>query len=136
MNEIEKEIEEMAKDLIRGAGLKVTERAEFLIKELGYRNCKDKVVLSKEEYEKIKQYEKKVRSGVCFTQKEWFDYINEDSNHTTSLLAQARKETTRDILKNITRVMHDNRQYGSNFVVIYDSDIQELAKEHGVGVEV
>ena len=31
------------------------------------------VLLSREEYAKLKQYEEKVKSGVCFTQKEWLD---------------------------------------------------------------
>ena len=60
------------------------------------------VVLSREEYDKLKQYAYKVQSGVCFTQKEWFDYCNEDSKNRTSLRIeakqQARKETAREIL--------------------------------------
>ena len=42
-------IEEMAKDIVKMAGLGVYEKAEYLFNQC-YRNCKDKVVLSKEEY--------------------------------------------------------------------------------------
>ena len=74
----------------------------------GYRKIdKDSVVLSKEEYEKLKKYEYKVQCGVCFTQKEWFDFINEDSNFRTSLqikaeekgYEQAHKEMLKDCIE-------------------------------------
>ena len=59
----------------------------------GYRKLpKDSVVLSREEYEKLKKYEYKVQCGVCFTQKEWFDFINEDSIRRTSLLIESKKQ--------------------------------------------
>ena len=57
MNEIEKkEIEEMARFIDScetrnyNECLKV---AKYLVEKLGYRNCKDKVVLTKEEYQNM-----------------------------------------------------------------------------------
>ena len=50
-------------------------------------------------------------------------------------LVNSRKETAEKILKALTTVLHDNRQYGNNFVVVYMSDIQELAKQFGVEIK-
>ena len=63
----------------------------------GYRKIPENaVVLKREEYEKLKLFEERVRSGVCFTQKEWFDYCQKDSNERTSLLIKAKKDTRKE----------------------------------------
>ena len=63
----------------------------------GYRKIPENaVVLTREEYEKLKLFEERVRSGVCFTQKEWFDYCQKDSNERTSLLIKAKKDTRKE----------------------------------------
>ena len=63
----------------------------------------DSVVLSREEYDKLKHFEHRVRSGVCMTQKEWFDFCNEDSNRRTCLRIEEREkernETAKEILE-------------------------------------
>jgi hypothetical protein len=45
------------------------------------------------------------------------------------------EDTAEKILKDLTSVVHDNRQYGNDFVVVYMSDIQELAKHFGVEIK-
>ena len=55
-----------------------------------------KVVISKEEYERLKQFEYQVRSGVCFTQKMWFDFCIEDSKYQTSLQIKAKEQGSKE----------------------------------------
>ena len=71
----------------------------------GYQKVdKDKqIVLSREEYEKLKLFEERVRSGVCFTQKEWVDYCQKDSNERTSLLIKAKKDTRKETAEKILK---------------------------------
>lgn len=113
----------------------------------------DEVVISKEEYEQLKKFEYKVRCGVCFTQKEWFDYINEDSNERTSLLieakAQTRKETAREILQEFSNELikeflksaeiqdfvHIKKTLRDICPVKVNKIKKKLAKKHGVEVE-
>ena len=63
------------------------------------------VVLTKEEYEKLKQYEEKVKSGACFTQKEWLELCDEECKRNTENLSKARqlerKETAEKLLDEI-----------------------------------
>lgn len=63
------------------------------------------VVLTREEYEKLKLFEERVRSGVCFTQKEWFDYCQKDSNERTSLLIKAKKDTRKETAEKFARLV-------------------------------
>jgi hypothetical protein len=110
MNEIEqKEIEEMAKDLIRGTGLKVTERAEFLIKELGYRNVKDKIVLSKEKY-----------VDLTLAKQSIFKMLDEREE-------QARKETAEKLIKFVS-------EHCDNETIIWQLD-EFVAKQFGVEIK-
>lgn len=111
----ENQIEEMDEDLTRAVEYDIENSdlidscatAIKLIKLGWIKPNKDSVVLSKEEYEKLKKYEYKVQCGVCFTQKEWFDFINEDSNFRTSLqikaeekgYEQAHKEMLKDCIE-------------------------------------
>lgn len=113
----------------------------------------DRIVLSREEYDKLKQYEYKVRSGVCFTQKEWFDYANEDSKERTTLRIEAKeqgsKETAEKIFKELKTRLKDcpeviEEGYNVQNSVDYFEDIigydkfcadeiiKELAKQFGV----
>ena len=84
------------------------------------------VVLTREEYEKLKLFEERVRSGVCFTQKEWFDYCQKDSNERTSLLIKAKKDTRKETAEKIMNEISGDtltistRDYGSIEVVPLD----------------
>lgn len=72
----------------------------------GYRKIPEgAVVLTMEEYEKLKLFEERVRSGVCFTQKEWFDYCQKDSNERTSLLIKAKKDTRKETADKFARLV-------------------------------
>ena len=92
----------------------------------------DLVMLSREEYEELKLFEERVRSGVCFTQKEWFDFCNEDSKKRTSLIVEAKEkariETVREILSKWAET--DKETGGFNLPYIY-----ELAKQYGVEID-
>lgn len=65
------------------------------------------VVLTREEYEKLKLFEERVRSGVCFTQKEWFDYCQKDSNERTSLLIKAKKDTRKETVEKYSEMLKE-----------------------------
>lgn len=132
MNEIEqKEIEEMAKVLneeqVRIAN--TTDGYSDLMKKgvcycharalhnAGYRNCKDKVVLSKEEYQKdfSSQFNKGYKKGSKETAREIF----------AKLLSKdmiEREEWTED-------------NYTAVYETVYVDDIRELAKQYGVEVK-
>ena len=99
---------------------------------------KDSVVLSRGEFERLKRietekhrlYEMKLDLENQLIEKGWTDYEGADE-----IEKRVRKETAREILNNLTSVIHDNRQYGSDFVVVYMSDIDEIAKQYGVEIE-
>lgn len=117
-----KEIEEMKNDLDNYGVFFVSDTyliAKAVIKS-GYRKIPENaVVLTREEYEKLKLFEERVRSGVCFTQKEWFDYCQKDSNERTSLLIKAKKDTRKETAAKFARLvefhsvatMKDGREY-------------------------
>ena len=73
-------------------------REDYILEALGY--SKDSVVLSREEFDKLKHYEWRVTSGVCMTQKEWFDFCNEDSNRRTCLRIEEREKELVKLGKN------------------------------------
>lgn len=89
------------------------------------------VVLTREEYEKLKLFEERVRSGVCFTQKEWFDYCQKDSNERTSLLIKAKKDTRKETAEKIMSEISgdiltvNTKEYG-NIDVIPVERLQEI----------
>lgn len=129
----EKQIKEMASDMdyactkrdLYPIDAKEIAKALYI---LGYRKINEnEVVISKEEYEKLKHFEKRVRSGVCLTQKEWFDFCNEDSNRRTCLRIeereQARKETAEKIFKKLKVELKG--YIGINY-------LEDLAKEFSV----
>ena len=77
----EKQIEEMALDIIRSAGLGVEDKAKYLI-EQGYRKINEnEVVISKAEYNDLKGLEKR-----------FDDYLMKE-------IIGTRKETAREILE-------------------------------------
>lgn len=99
------------------------------IYNLGYQKIdKDSVVLSREEYEKLKKFEWRVTSGVCMTQKEWFDFCNEDSNRRTCLRIEERekerKETAEKILKEVAKTCGDY-QWFKNLCKQFGVEIKE-----------
>lgn len=51
----------------------------------------DSIVLSMEEYEKLKQHEEKGESGALFTQKEWIDLCEEEQKRNTEYLSKINK---------------------------------------------
>ena len=108
--------------------------AEELISVQGYRKLhKDSVVLSREEYDKFyESVEATILSNIADggTSCHWCNEQNQKISYK-----QASKETAEKILKDLTSVVHDNRQYGNDFVVVFMSDIQELAKQFGVEIK-
>ena len=120
-------------------------REDYILEALGY--SKDSVVLSREEFDKLKHYEWRVTSGVCMTQKEWFDFCNEDSNRRTCLRIEERekerKETAEKIFSEIYKLLilirkqdhEDSVPYYSENVEEFDDKLYELAKQFGVEVE-
>ena len=93
----------------------------------GYRKIPEgAVVLTREEYEKLKLFKERVRSGVCFTQKEWFDYCQKDSNERTSLLIKAKI----DARKKTAEKLLDEIDYESNGQTKSITDL--LRKKYGV----
>jgi hypothetical protein len=118
--------------------------AEKLYKQ-GYRKLpEDSVVLSREEYERLKHYEWRVTSGVCMTQKEWFDFCNEDSNRRTCLRIEERekerKETAERLeseLKAFIKVwkMSEDDAMSILFYRALFEKISELAKQFGVEIK-
>ena len=107
-------------------------RAKFLYNQ-GYRKLpEDSVVLSREEYERLKHFEWRVTSGVCMTQKEWFDFCNEDSNRRTCLRIEERekerKETAEKFAKEMLSWLEKDDIDGRNCVI-------EVAKQFGVEIK-
>lgn len=96
MNEIEqKEIEEIKKILIKPYKRARTMQEDYINREqaealynAGYRNCKDKVVLSKEEYQNdfSSQFNKGYEKGSKETAREIFKFVNELDDGTTTWL--------------------------------------------------
>ena len=86
-----------------GGKITKTVSTKLIAKDIYEYLTKDSVVLSREEYEKLKKFEYRVQSGVCMTQKEWFDFCNEDSNRRTCLRIEERekerKETAEKLIK-------------------------------------
>ena len=95
----------------------------------------DSVVLSREEYEKLKQYEEKVENGACFTQKEWLELCDEEYKRETENLSKVRqlerKETAREILNELID--------SSNKITFFDCrmalGLDKLAKKYGVEIK-
>lgn len=100
---------------------------------------KDSVVLSRGEYEKLKHYEWRVTSGVCMTQKEWFDFCNEDSNRRTCLRIEERekerKETAEKILFKFESAFayYDNEDIFSKKAIF--ECLEEIVKSLGVEIK-
>jgi DNA repair ATPase RecN len=65
--------------------------AEALSEEYQPKIHENVVVLTREEYEKLKQYEEKVKSGACFTQKEWLELCDEECKRNAENLSKARR---------------------------------------------
>jgi hypothetical protein len=96
--------------------------------EQGYRKItENEIVISKEEYDKLKQFEYQVRSGVCFTQKMWFDFCIEDSKHQTSLQIKAKEQGCKETAEKIIKWFKEN-----SVCIPSDEDISDFAKEFGV----
>lgn len=74
----------------------------------------DSVVLSKEEYEKLKHFEYRVRSGVCMTQEEWFDFCSEYSNRRTCLRIEERERERKETAEKIYTKIKDSFLMNSN----------------------
>lgn len=145
----QKEIEELAKFLCKNASPcslvdwddcerkgdcgRVSMQAKVLV-EAGYRKIpENSVVLTREEYEKLKLFEERVRSGVCFTQKEWFDYCQKDSNERTSLLIKAKKDTRKETAEKFARLVEfhsvSTMQDGIEYFTISALGLKEILHE-------
>ena len=123
MNEIEKQIEEMAYVCCRLSNKplscsncmwqKSCDAYENAMKyvEQGYRNCKDKVVLDKKEDQ------------------------NDFSSQFNKGYEKGSKETAREFAKKLKKVIHE-RDYVEGYAYLgICEEIDELAKEYGVEVE-
>lgn len=144
----EKQIEEMTRDLEKCCEEKSTKScygncnnctSRFMF-NLGYRKINEnEVVISKEEYASLKHFEKRVRGGVCLTQKEWFDFCNEDSNRRTCLRIEERekerKETARGILLKIKEVKTQDCGYTDWLDdTFFGDEFMKLAKQYCVEI--
>ena len=108
--------------------------ADF-IKDINYIRSylQDSVVLSREEYEKLKHFENRVRSGVCLTQKEWFDFCNEDSNRRTCLRIEEREKERKETAEKILKYIEENFEW-LQIDEVYD--IHEfIANQFGVEIK-
>lgn len=134
----QKQIEEMANlihhtEFVDISGYEEEKIAEELLKYYQPKLPGNAVVLTREEYEKLKLFEERVRSGVCFTQKEWFDYCQKDSNERTSLLIKAKKDTRKETAEKFAAQMKVLLSSNTYFVLA-DKErlhkvIDEIAKE-------
>ena len=149
MNEIEqKEIEEMAKDLKNCLPsdwfwLKTVDADTHLVAKhiynAGYKNCRDKVVLDKEEYDYLKKIEKSYDpfwfctfggcEGAC---KECKDTCE------MSIFVKERRETAREIIREIMDSMKCFEDDDDGYILKkceFEYFMRELAKQHGVEVK-
>lgn len=163
----QKQIEEMAKDIHRAGKVacdflheetkqvlkvkgkfKSTEHTKTLndvvaeeLYNAGYRKIPEgAVVLTREEYEKLKQYEEKVKSGACFTQKEWLELCDEECKRNTENLSKARqlerKETAEKFAEEVDKwkrkaIHYYNLAKSTGVYCIVDDD--EICKEISEG---
>ena len=152
MNEIEKkQIEELARDIGIAFQLSGTTRfgavAEILV-EQGYRNCKDKVVLSKEEhialinefnalqhkyneicdrYRLCKDENETIKQHAVMTRKEMQEELRQASELNTENIKLEQQSTARDIINYVRySFIHNRREFLK--------DLEELAKQYGVEV--
>lgn len=158
MNEIEKEIEEMSKDLKNCLPsdwfwLKTADSDAHLIAKhfynLGYRNCKDKVVLSKEEQERLNATEKRIKQLKNEINDYKQRYASAEKRYeqlvqsSCEALAKKGKETARDFYHEIMSYIGANQKFwivDDEHITIINVDelfdfVIELAKEYGVEVE-
>lgn len=125
----QKEIEEMAKDIekyvVRDWSKVLYIGSAEALYNAGYRNAKDKVVLSKEEYEELRQ-----------ERSDYITELQETHNENCRLrikLEDIRKETARQILSRAKNKMKKvDGAIALNYAIAV---IEELAKEYGVEVE-
>lgn len=114
----QEQIEEMAKDIVRIAGLDVYGKAEELV-NLGYRKLpEDSVVLSREEYKRLLD-----------------NAIRVDMEYLDHELAKTRKETAKEILQRLYDKCYEVQGLREGYAHIIPLDILILAKEYGVEVE-
>ena len=129
----QEQIEEMAKDIVRIAGLDVYGKAEELI-NLGYRKFpEDSVVLSREEYKRLLD-----------------NAIRVDMEYLDHELAKTRKETAKEIFYQVVNICRKEIDFqdgtintqleplyfgiinGCDFVM---DEVKRLAKQYSVEVE-
>ena len=145
----EKQIEEMAKDLKTINELQTSDKhtptyftAQCMF-NLGYRNCKDKVVLTNEEYDELLKGVKTTNYTAMFDNTQAQRIIDLEMR-----LAQSRKETAREIICKLwhekieTEVTiskycskEDAENIATSIVTSIRNTIKELAKQYGVEVE-
>jgi hypothetical protein len=121
MNDKEKQIEEMAREIQKSVDGCANYWAKLIatyLYEQGYRNCKDKVVLDKEEYDELRQ-----------ERSDYITELQETHNENCKLrieLEDIRKETAREIIEYLR---DDGRKYEMWYL------ISKLRKQYGVEVE-
>lgn len=141
MNEIEKQIEEMAKVLDEEFALcgidsckdkKCSHCYANHLVEAGYRNVKDKVVLSREEYEKLKAMAD-INIDIVNLKSKVQEALNfnpiEDIIKTEQI---ARKETAKEIFQKL--IGYTIEEDGWTWCISKEN-IEEIIKQYGVEVE-
>ena len=132
------QIEKMAKDYY-GYSIDSEADCKFVAEEMynkGHRKLsEDSVVLLREEYEKLKQYEEKVENGACFTQKEWLELCDEEYKRETENLSKVRQLERKETAKEILNELIDS----SNKITFFDCrmalGLDKLAKQFGLEIK-
>lgn len=136
MKDKEKQIEEMAKDIVRIAGLDVYGKAEELI-NLGYQKVdKDKqVVLSKEDWENLCKEKNDYKQRFESSEKRYEQLVQS----SCEALEKKSKETAREILDQIKFLVEERNGADIEDLsvdgTILEEILNELAKQYGVEIK-
>lgn len=104
--------------------------AFYLYEMLGYRNCKDKVVLSREEYEN--SFDIKVYNKV----REENRLLKEQADRLLEELVKERKETATTILQEFANIKVNGSSIQDYMVAVkVVNKIDELSKRYGVKIK-
>ena len=95
----------------------------------------DSVVLSREEYKKLKQYEEKVENGACFTQKEWLELCDEEYRRETENLLKVRQLERKETAKEILNELIDSSNKTTFFDCRMALGLDKLAKQYGLEIK-
>lgn len=129
---MDKQIEEMAEDIrlikeLQASNIYTPNYQEAMaLISLGYQKCKDKVVLSKEEYEDLK-YKESLLSKTALITKEEFLMLHDNCK-------QARKQAVKEFIQALNKEYELFDDEDEIFFSCLREDIKKIAKEK-FGVE-